>query len=58
MPDRCQSHLQIVVAEEAAEILEAHVLAGLPPSVEQFLQIGACTILDVCILLFVGGAAL
>lgn len=29
-----------MVVEEAAEILEAHALAGLPPSVEQFLQIG------------------
>ena len=33
--------MQVVLVEEAAEILEAHTLAGLPPSVEQFLQIGA-----------------
>lgn len=46
--DTCMIHmsrdvilaLQIVVVEEAAEILEAHTLAGLPPSVEHFLQIG------------------
>jgi hypothetical protein len=56
--DHSKSLLQIVVVEEAAEILEAHALAGLPPSVEQFLQIGekAVALCRPCTILYLNRA--
>lgn len=36
----CLAGLQIVLVEEAAEVLEAHVLCGLAPSTEQLILIG------------------
>jgi hypothetical protein len=33
-------HINTVILEEAAEIIEAHVLASLPPTTQRLIQIG------------------